>query len=319
MLLLTSPADQLQIVTSAAAIVNAHASWVDTDTSSGTIAPGRTNTSGSTAGTRSTAGSPAAGVQRNVKTLHVRNADATLPCDVTVQHTDGTVAVQLYKRQLQPGDMLEYTDQAGFAWTTAAGTSGGGAGGGGGQWVTGDVRATFKISPDPGWIMANDGSIGNNSSGATTRNNNDTRALFVLLWTNITSLIVQDSVGNTVARSATADADFDANRRLVIPKMLGRVLAGAGAGAGLANHNIGDTTGAETVSQSQSQMAYHLHGGVWSHVNDAGQPQVYVAIDPTGASRYIVSEYYGTQYPAGGGSPMNIMQPTTFVNYMIKL
>jgi hypothetical protein len=115
MLLLTSPNDRLQIVTSAAATINVHASWVDTDTSSGAVTPGRTNTAIATAATTSIAGAPVAGVQRNVKTLHLRNTHATLACDVTVQHTDGTVVAQLYKLTMQPQDMLEYTDQGGFA------------------------------------------------------------------------------------------------------------------------------------------------------------------------------------------------------------
>jgi hypothetical protein len=115
MLLLTSPNDQLQIVTSAAATISVHATWVDTNTSTGAITPGRTNTSISTAATTSIAGSPAAGVQRNVKTLFIRNTHATLASDVTVQHTDGTVVAQLYKMAMQPSNMLEYTDQGGFS------------------------------------------------------------------------------------------------------------------------------------------------------------------------------------------------------------
>jgi hypothetical protein len=114
MLLLTSPNDQLQIVTSAAANIGVHATWVDTNTSTGAITPGRTNTSISTAATTSIAGSPAAGVQRNVKTLHLRNTHATLASDVTIQHTDGTVVAQLYKMTMYPADMLQYTDQGGF-------------------------------------------------------------------------------------------------------------------------------------------------------------------------------------------------------------
>jgi hypothetical protein len=114
MLLLTSPTDQLQIVTSAAANIGVHATWVDTNTATGVITPGRTNTVISTAATTSVAGSPAAGVQRNVKTLHIRNAHATIACNVTVQLTDGTVTPQLHKRILQSGEALQYTDQGGF-------------------------------------------------------------------------------------------------------------------------------------------------------------------------------------------------------------
>src|SRR5215472_2947282 len=121
MLLLTSVNDQLQLVTSSTAVVHVHASWVDTNAGTGTITPGRTNTNIAAAATTSVAGSPAAGVQRNIKTLHVRNADATNPCTVTVQHSDGTIVAQLHKRTLQAGDYLEYTDQGGFAPTSGAG------------------------------------------------------------------------------------------------------------------------------------------------------------------------------------------------------
>jgi len=112
MLLLTSTSDQLQLVTSSTANIDVHATWVDTLSS--TITPGRTNTNISTASTSSVSGSPAASTQRNVKTLHVRNRHASLSCDVTVQHTDGSTLVRLYKTTLYAGGMLQMTDQGGF-------------------------------------------------------------------------------------------------------------------------------------------------------------------------------------------------------------
>lgn len=112
MLLLTSPNDRLQIITSAASAVNVHVSWVDT--AAGVITPGRTNTSISAATTTTVVASPAASTQRNAKTLHIRNVHASIATDVTVQHTDGTIVSQLYKTTLVAGQGLEYTDQAGF-------------------------------------------------------------------------------------------------------------------------------------------------------------------------------------------------------------
>lgn len=123
MLLLTSTNDRLQIITSSAATIDVHASWVDT--SAGTITPGRTNTIINSATTTSVAGAPAASTQRNVKTLHVRNVHASLSCDITVQHTDGTVVSQLYKATLPPGSALEYTDQGGFGGGRMAAPTGG--------------------------------------------------------------------------------------------------------------------------------------------------------------------------------------------------
>jgi len=113
MILLTSTSDQLQVITSAAVTVDVHSSWVDTLGSN--ITPGRTNTNISTAATTTVTGSPAGSTERNVKTLHVRNRHASLSTDVTVQHTDGTTIVRLFKTTLYAGGMLQMTDQGGFA------------------------------------------------------------------------------------------------------------------------------------------------------------------------------------------------------------
>ena len=118
MILLTSTSDKLQIVTSAAAAVDVHTSWVDNTTTA--VTPGRTNTAITTAATIDVVGAPAASTQRNVKTLHARNKHATLSTDVTVQHTDGTTVAQIYKATLVAGGMLQYVDDVGFEIVAAA-------------------------------------------------------------------------------------------------------------------------------------------------------------------------------------------------------
>ena len=114
MLLLTSTADLLQVITSAASTIDVHASWVDTNVGTGAISPGRTNTVISTATTTTVVASPAASVQRNAKSIYIYNNHATVACDVTVQHTDGTTIAQLYKTTLNPGGMAQFTDQQGW-------------------------------------------------------------------------------------------------------------------------------------------------------------------------------------------------------------
>jgi hypothetical protein len=112
MLLLTTTTGQLQLVTSVAAALDVHATWIDT---SGTaITPGRQNTAITTAATTVVVPSPAASTQRNIKTLHVRNKDAANTCTVTVQAYDGTTTYQLYVTPLKPGEMLEMTDMGGL-------------------------------------------------------------------------------------------------------------------------------------------------------------------------------------------------------------
>lgn len=97
---------------------------------------------------------------------------------------------------------------------------------------TGDAKLTFKTTADAGWVLSNDGTIGSATSGATTRANADTEALYTLLWNNITDqwCPVYDSGGAKVARGANAAADFAANRRLRLSRTLGRAIAVAGLG-----------------------------------------------------------------------------------------
>ena len=112
MLLLTSTSDLVQIITGSASTINVHASYVDN--ASGTITPTRTNTATiSTATTTTIVGSPGSSVQRNVRNLNIKNADATNNCAITVQHTDGTNVEPLIKCTLLAGEELVF-NQAGL-------------------------------------------------------------------------------------------------------------------------------------------------------------------------------------------------------------
>lgn len=113
MIILASTADKVQVISSAVAALDVHASWLDN--ASGAVTPGRTNSAITTATTTDVVGSPASGVQRNLETLHIRNKHVTNSCDVTVQHTDGTTVVQLHKVTLAAGAALQYVDKIGFA------------------------------------------------------------------------------------------------------------------------------------------------------------------------------------------------------------
>jgi hypothetical protein len=113
MIILASTSDKLQLISSAAATLSVHADWLDNAV--GVITPGRTNTALSTATTADVVGSPASTVMRAVKQLFVRNTHATLPTDVTIQHTDGTTVAQLYKVTLSAGYSLQYADDVGFS------------------------------------------------------------------------------------------------------------------------------------------------------------------------------------------------------------
>lgn len=97
-------------------------------------------------------------------------------------------------------------------------------------WSTGDVKETYKTVADPGWILLNDGTIGDATSGAGYANAN-AQNLFLLLWTNCTTLQVYNSSGLPINRGISAAADWAANNRIQLPQRLGRAPASSGLAA----------------------------------------------------------------------------------------
>lgn len=86
-----------------------------------------------------------------------------------------------------------------------------------------------------GWVAENGGTIGSASSGATTRANADTLALYTLLWDtyNNTTLVIQSSSGSPTTRGASAAADFAANKRMPLFDMRGEFARGWDNGRGV--------------------------------------------------------------------------------------
>lgn len=113
MLLLTSTSDVISVITSTAANIDVHASWVDSLAPS-TITPGRTNTAIAAAATTTVVAAPAASTQRNVQTLNIRNKHATTSNLVTIRHFDGTVTAELFDVTLLAGEELSFMDGVGF-------------------------------------------------------------------------------------------------------------------------------------------------------------------------------------------------------------
>lgn len=175
-----------------------------------------------------------------------------------------------------------------------------------GGFTTGDVKLTYKTVADVGWVMITDGTIGSATSGSTYANAN-AAALYAVLWNNISNTFAPVSTG----RGANAAADFAANKTLAVPKLLGRALGIAGAGATLTSRPLGQTLGEETHTMTLAELVAHTHT-VASQPNAAG-----------GGGGGIVSGVPLTQTvtssSAGSTTPFNVMQPTSFLNMMIKL
>lgn len=205
-------------------------------------------------------------------------------------------------------------------------------------WGTGDVKLTLKTVADTGWVLCNDGTIGDASSGATRRANADCQALFTLLWNNVTNTYAAVSTG----RGASAAADWAAHKTIALTKMLGRALAISGSGSGLTARTLGQTFGEEEHALTSAENGAHTHT-----VTDPGHVHTFRVNDAAPADTHPKNNWLAqisangfkttaggvgdlmngpqtavtglTVDSAGSGNAHNTMQPTAFLNAMVKL
>lgn len=194
--------------------------------------------------------------------------------------------------------------------------------------TTGDLKPTWKATPDSGWIMADDGTIGNASSSASNRANADTANLFSLLWTNFADSLAPVSGG----RGSSATSDFTASKTINLPLVLGRVLGVAGSGTGLTTRVLGSRFGEENHQLTDAENGPHTHTAA---VNENPHAHTYTQYQATGgglSAANAVAANAGssltdtsltgitvTLSSSGSGNGHNTMQPTSFMNVMVKL
>ena len=191
-----------------------------------------------------------------------------------------------------------------------------------GGFTTGDVKLTLKTTADAGWVLMDDKTIGNGASGATGRANADTVTLYTLLWNNTADAQCAVSTG----RGANAAADYAANKTIALPKALGRALATYGSGSGLTARALALAYGVETHPLITAELASHNHGVTDpTHSHTAAVTSVGAFAAGVGGASFA----YGGSVDAaatgisiqnnGSGTAHQNMQPSLFLNTMIKL
>jgi microcystin-dependent protein len=186
---------------------------------------------------------------------------------------------------------------------------------------TGFVMTGFEATVPPGYIIMDDGTIGSATSGATTRANIDTFPLYNLLWNNVSNAFAPVSTG----RGVSAIADFTANKTLGLTKTLGRALGSKGlasGGAATSTWEMGENTGFQSVTLNATQIpslnvtgSVDVHGSVVA--TTPGNTINFNASTPN--TKTETFSFTATANPVGGGQPHDNMQPSTFMNFFIKL
>lgn len=210
--------------------------------------------------------------------------------------------------------------------------------------TTGDIKLTLKTVADPGWLLFDDGTFGSATSGSSNSNSVDNRALFTLMFNNLSDtnapIFTSGGGGTTRAGQGTAAAAWTANCRMSLPKTLGRALGVAGSGSGLTpralgvavgeeNHvlTLGETPTGITSTGSATSISVTSTENVWKVANPAvnavGNPGVPIGFASTTAPTVAPATSTGsgsasvTSNNTGGGGH-NTMQPTSFQNAMVK-
>lgn len=183
---------------------------------------------------------------------------------------------------------------------------------------TGTIKMQFNIDIPSGYVVLDDGTIGNATSGATTRANDDTEDLFIFLWDNI------DDSGCPVSggRGSSAAQDFADSKTITLPKVAGRAIGCQGTGAGLTSRTIGFSHGEETHTITASEMPEHGH---WFPYWDTVGSQDTSARTNYGTHGNInladsdvpTASINSTSNPSS--ADRENMEATTFVQYIIKL
>ena len=161
------------------------------------------------------------------------------------------------------------------------------------RYITGQWVLTPDTTTPSGCVIPNGGTIGNASSGATTRANADTSDLFAFYWrlTNNTDYPIQDSAGAVTTRGASAAADFAANKRLPLPNIQDGDALLAAVSSSVLTSSVGEVLEhAHSVTDPGHSHAYRYAFNVGGSQGAGGNPSLTTFVDQqTGSSTTGIS------------------------------
>lgn len=191
----------------------------------------------------------------------------------------------------------------------------------------GDVKISVSAGNEGNaWLVLDGKTIGNASSGATSRANADMLGAFTVLWDNFANaqLAIQDSGGGASTRGASALADFNANKRMPLPDLRGRTVAGLDNMGGTSLNLVTDANadlnggkmGAQTHPLTSAENGTHSHNAPSPFLNFVmGQtPGQGIA----GVAGGTTLNYPTTTATSGSGTAHNNMQPTIFLYFKMN-
>ena len=196
-----------------------------------------------------------------------------------------------------------------------------------------------------GWVLLDGRTIGSSASVATNRANNDTSALYQLLWNNLANAQAPVSGG----RGASALIDFNANKTLTLPDLRAAIFVGKdNMGGPAANRlvtisasTLGLVAGSNSVALTVAQMQNHTHGisinantHLHTHTFEVNQNSFGGLTGPnwikqgdsvvngthiTSGSDTLVHSHSVTISNQGSGTAHGNLQPAMVQNVIIKL
>jgi len=236
---------------------------------------------------------------------------------------------------------IRLTDKTGVTVLAAdslliIGPAGGGSGPGPGVdpttvLQTGDIISRFGTGTHPGFLPCNGNTLGNSVSGASYAAA-ENQPLFEYLWS--TGVLGVFS-GTTPNRGANSLNDWNAGKRIVLPDLRGRAIAGlddmgssaigrlTNAGLGSSGTVLGNAGGTETNTLSTANIPSHTHpqqGIFTSSIQNQGHTHTQQGNFTTGGEStthtHGYSQFSATQTvtPGGGAGAGSASGATTSAN-----